>query len=216
VVIFDLACLADAADAKAAPLHVEAATFAAAQADTPRELADHYQLYLALAGKPGMADLSPERRAGLAARAVEALVPCLYGALDCPALGGLAGPAEISRTMRAWIGRGRQIGFARLSSGARQIVENTRFDPLAADAARQLAPAYLREAQSFLAITEPKRGALGQDGVTCVLTLESETRYAEVEAGASGQITLRGFHLKPASRHASNGHTAPQQRSPRP
>lgn len=76
--------------------------------------------------------------------------------------------------------------------------------------------AYLREAQSFLSTTEIKRGMLGQDGVTCVLTLESESRRAEVEAGAGGQITLRAFHLKPPARPASPGHAAPEPRSLRP
>jgi hypothetical protein len=215
VALFDLACAADDGDAKIAPLYQEAATFAATQAETPRELADYVKLYLALAAKPALADAGPEKRAALADHAIEALRSCLYGALECPQIGGLAGPAEIARVMRAWIGRGRQIAFARLSAGARQIVEHTRWDPLAAEGAKQLVPAYLREAQSFLAVTEPKGGVLGQDGVTCLLTLESDTRRADIEVGAAGQITLRAFRLQSPARPAPSAR-AVAQRSARP
>jgi hypothetical protein len=215
IALFDLACSTEGADARASALFVEAAAFAASQAETPREFADYYKAYLALAGKPGAMDAAPDRRAALAGQAMDAIRPCLHGALECPQMGALAGPAEIARAMRAWIGRGKQIGFARLSAGVRQIIEHTRFEPLAADGARQLVPAYLREAQSFLAITDPKTGALGQDGVTCMLTLESETRRAEIEVGAAGQITLRSLRLLHPPRPAPSVRAA-AQRSARP
>ena len=197
IALFDLLHAAESAAATVA-LAVEAAGFAVGQAETPREFADFYPAYLVLATRLGMLDAAPEVRLAAVQKAVEALRGCLYGALDCPQIGGLAAPAQVARAVRSWIARGKQVAFARPSSGIRQILQHTRFEQQTGEAARVVVASYLREAQAFLAGHEPKGGRLGQDGVTCVLPVDSETRQGELELGHGGQITLRSFRLKAA------------------
>lgn len=130
--------------------------------------------------------------------AVRVLQPLLFGALAGPQIAGPATPEEVTRVVRAWLAAGKPLGFARLSLGVEQIIENTRFGGETGDAAKALVAAYLREAQVFLAANEVTSVRLGQDGATCVYGVEGEGRRAELELAPTGVLTLRAFHADTA------------------
>ncbi|MCC4605931.1 hypothetical protein [Xanthomonas campestris] len=191
---------ADAPQADVTPaLQQEAAAFAVEQARTPLEFCDYYRFYLACTANIAAAD----ERAHVAASAVQALLPQLFGTLDCPLVQGLPAPSEVERSVAEWLARGRQIGFARLSLAAQQIVQHTRYrgdggDQAASDAIRL----YLQSAQAFLAANRPSRGVLGQDGNSCVFAMHNDTLAALLQVNG-GVISLRDFGAAPASSSTS-------------
>ncbi|MBB4592000.1 hypothetical protein [Xanthomonas cannabis] len=176
-------------------LQQEAAAFAVEQAQTPLEFCDYYRFYLACTANIAAAD----ERAHAAASALQTLLLLLFTTLDCPQLQGLPSPNEVERSVAEWLARGRQIGFARLSLAAQQIIQHTRYqgngDEQAASDAIRL---YLQSAQGFLSANRPSRGVLGQDGNSCVFAMQSDTLAALLQVNG-GVISLRDFGAAPAS-----------------
>lgn len=176
-------------------LQQEAAAFAVEQARTPLEFCDYYRFYLACTSTITAVD----ERAHAAASALQTLLPQLFTTLDCPQVQGLPSPNEVERSVAEWLARGRQIGFARLSLAAQQIVQHTRYrgdgdDQAASDAIRL----YLQSAHAFLAANRPSRGVLGQDGSSCVFTMQNDALAALLQVNG-GIISLRDFGAAPAS-----------------
>ncbi|QDS16848.1 hypothetical protein [Xanthomonas arboricola] len=176
-------------------LQQEAAAFAVEQARTPLEFCDYYRFYLACTSTITAVD----ERAHAAASALQTLLPQLFTTLDCPQVQGLPSPNEVERSVAEWLARGRQIGFARLSLAAQQIVQHTRYrgdgdDQAASDAIRL----YLQSAQAFLAANRPSRGVLGQDGSSCVFTMQNDALAALLQVNG-GIISLRDFGAAAAS-----------------
>lgn len=101
-------------------LRQEAATFAAAQARTAQEFCDYFRVYLDCAADRLSA--TPTQRAEAASTALKALLPLLFGTLDCPQVEGLPSPAEVEAAVSNWLARGKQVGFVRLSQPVQQIV----------------------------------------------------------------------------------------------
>ncbi|MDR3419513.1 MAG: hypothetical protein P4L83_25315 [Nevskia sp.] len=192
--------LSEGQNAQNLELQKEAAAFGAKQARTPLEFVDYYKCFLHHTAKLGALNDTAERRAELAEQALQTLLPLLFGALDCPQVAGLAAAAEVSQTVNAWIARGRQIGFARLSQGVQQIIQYTNFESETGEAAKAVVTGYLGAAQSLLATAQPQRGALRQDGACLRLPFQSGEQQAELELAASGSITLSRFQKAPSAR----------------
>jgi len=178
-------------------LQQEAAAFAVQQARTVPEFCDFYRLYLDRAERLGAQAATPEQRTAAATSAMQALLPALFGALDCPQIQGLVGPAEVALTVSNWLTRGRIVGFARLSHGAQQIVQHTAYKGETGDAAKRIVDLYLSASQSFLASNRAERGLMGQDGATCVFPIEAAQLRAELQMGSGGVISLHDFGTKP-------------------
>lgn len=204
IAIYDLILRSQGDAAQQADLQQEAATFAVAQARTPFEFIDFYKFYIVYVTKLG---LTGSARVTQANAAVQVLQPLLFGALDGPQINAPAGPREVARVVNGWLGAGRQLGFARLSTGVAQIIEHSRFTTETGDAAKAMAHGYVREAQAFLALNEPSGVLLGQDGATCVYPVEGEGARAELELGPSGILTLRSFSAAPTPAPASKNDT---------
>ncbi|MEA9564529.1 MULTISPECIES: hypothetical protein [unclassified Xanthomonas] len=198
---------AEAPPANVTPaLQQEAAAFAIEQARTPLEFCDYYRFYLACTATLATED----ERALAASSALQTLLPLLFAALDCPQVQGLPSPNEVAMSVAEWLARGRQIGFARLSLAAQQIVQHTSYqgegDNQAASDAIRL---YLQSAQAFLAANRPSHGVLGQDGNSCVFAMQNDTLAALLQVN-NGIISLRDFGAAPASAGASMSASVPQ------
>jgi hypothetical protein len=194
--LWELAC-ATPGNEQVPALQREAVAFAVQQAHTPLEFCDYYGVYVDCCA--GLQSASPEQRAGAASAALEALLPLLFGALDCPQIDGLASPSDVALVVSNWLTRGKQLGFARLSQAVQQIVRHTHYQPGdGADAAPRAVRQYLQSAQAFLVGHPPAQGRLGQDGATCVFTVESASLRAQLQVGAGGVISLRDFGAIPS------------------
>lgn len=206
--IYDLARDAVQDEAQNLPLEQEAAQFAAAQARTPCEFADYFRIYMALAGKLPRAD-TPAKRASHAEAALHALLPRLFGALDCPQVEGLVAPAEVAEAVAAWLNIGRAIGFPRLSAGACQIVLHTRYKGEVGYQAQEFVSAYIAAAQALLAAQPPSRGVMAQDGATCAFRVESGEHEGMLQLDPLGVISLASFQRKPPRTAAAKDPAAP-------
>ncbi|WP_390623100.1 hypothetical protein ACEQUB_p01328 (plasmid) [Ralstonia syzygii] len=180
-------------------LRQEAASFAVQHARTVPEFCDYYQFYLDRAEQLGSSAATPGQREAAATAAMEALLPVLFGALDCPQVQGLASPSQVALTVRNWLARGRVVGFARLSRGAQQIVRHTAYKGETGEAARRIVDLYLQAAQSFLAAHQADHGLMGQDGATCLFPVEAAQLHAELQMSSNGVISLNDFGTRPAS-----------------
>ncbi len=189
--LWELACTMPPADEQIPGLQQEAADFAVQQAHTPLEFCDYYRIYLDCSS--GVMSTSPEQRSSAAGATLRVLLPLLFGTLDCPQIDGLPSPAEVELAMSNWLARGKQVGFARLSQAVQQIVRHTHYQGGAEDAAPEAVRLYLQAAQAFLVGNPPMQGRLGQDGATCLFTIESDSLRAELQVGAGGVISLRDF-----------------------
>ncbi|MDN7674307.1 hypothetical protein QZM22_17695 [Burkholderia oklahomensis] len=185
--------------ARQQPLQQEAASFALKQARTVLEFCDFYRFYLDYAQQLNSSAATPERREAAATDASEALLPILFGALDCPQVQGLAGPSDVAQTVRNWLAQGRMVGFARLSQGAQQIVQHTAYKGETGEAAKRIVELFMHAAQSFLAAHQPDRGTMGQDGATCLFPIESAQLRAELQLSGNGVISLNDFGARPAA-----------------
>lgn len=197
--LYELMCMPTPGGADASALQAEAAAFAVQQARTPLEFCDYCQVYVQRAERAGLLSASPQQRQAAAAAAVQTLAPLMFGALDCPQLEGLPSPAEVGRAVSNWLTRGRAMGFARVSQGVQQLVQNSSYQGQAADAARAILNQYLQAAQAFLVNQRPSQGLMGQDGVTCLFPMESNGQQAQLLLGANGVISLRSFGKTPAA-----------------
>ncbi|KQQ82206.1 hypothetical protein ASF73_20315 [Xanthomonas sp. Leaf131] len=170
-------------------LQQEAAVFAVEQARTPLEFCDYYRFYLACTATIAAVD----ERAHAAASALQTLLPLLFTTLECPQVQGPPSPNEIGHAVADWLARGRQIGFARLSLAAQQIVQHTRYQGNGGgDAANDAIRLYLQSAQAFLAANRPSRGVLGQDGNSCVFAMQNDSLAVLLQVNG-GVISLRDF-----------------------
>jgi hypothetical protein len=178
------------------PLEQEAAAFAVDQARTPREFSDYFRIYMALARKLPRADTKTKRTAHAQA-ALHALLPRLFGALDCPQVQGLVAPGEVTEAVNAWLAMGRAVGFPRLSAGACQIVEHTRYKGEVGHYAQEFVTAYVSAAQAVLSAHPPRRGLMAQDGATCAFPIETHEHEAVLQLDPAGVISLASFQKKP-------------------
>ncbi|PPU77001.1 hypothetical protein XcuCFBP2542_07995 [Xanthomonas cucurbitae] len=192
---------AEAPPANVTPaLQQEAAAFAVEQARTPLEFCDYYRFYLTCTQAIAAAD----DRAQAAASALQTLLPLLFGTLDCPQVQGLPSPTEVERSVTEWLMHGRQIGFARLSLAAQQIVQHTRYRGDGSDqAASDAIHLYVSSAQAFLAAHRPTRGVLGQTGNSCLFAIQNDSLAALLQVN-DGIISLRDFGAAPATASAPN------------
>ncbi|MCC4618965.1 hypothetical protein LL965_02310 [Xanthomonas cassavae CFBP 4642] len=171
-------------------LQQEAAAFAIEQARTPLEFCDYYRFYLACTATIAAAD----ERAHTAASALQTLLPLLFTTLDCPQVQEIPSPSEVERGVAEWLARGRQIGFARLSLAAQQIVQHTRYRGDGGEqAASNAIRLYLQSAQAFLGAHRPDRGMLGQAGNSSVFAVQNDTLAALLQVNR-GVISLCDFH----------------------
>lgn len=177
-------------------LQKEAAAFAVAQGRTAQEFVDFYAIYMALAAKGGARNDTPAKRAATAQSALHTLLPLMFGALNCPEVEGLVSPEEVTEAVKLWLSWGRSVGFSRLSSGARQIVENTRFKNEGQHEAREIVDAYLAASRALLAIRAPHRSFMAQDGATCQFSVESHEHEAELQLDPLGVISLTWFRRR--------------------
>ncbi|MEK8030588.1 hypothetical protein AACH06_07090 [Ideonella sp. DXS29W] len=181
-----------------AATEAEAAAFAVQQARTPSEFVDYMRFYQALAAQPDATSLGAQGRHDRAVQRMQALLPCFFGALDCPQVTGLPSPGAVAQAVSAWLTTGRRIGFARLSEGLQQLVMHTAYRDEAGAAAQRIVDLYLASAQSFLASARVRHGRMGQDGATCLYPLEVGQQQAQLQLGANGVISLRSYGLVPA------------------
>lgn len=174
-------------------LRLEAASFAVTQAYSPQEFVDYFHTFIdhiAAAGEPG--DTPPRRRERVQ-RAVYTLAPLMFQALDCPEVAGLVSPLEVEGAIIDWLMNGRQLGFLRVSQGVQQIVANTGFVNEEGLAAQLIVRDYLDRAQQLVRLQGIGRGAMGQDGATCLFPIVVPTQEAVIRLGPTGVITLAQF-----------------------
>jgi len=207
--IYALLHLGEGPDAFTPALRHDAALFAVQQARTPQEFADYYQVYLQQVAHAGALSASAAQREALASGAMQVLLPLLFGALDCPQVGELASPDQVSRTVGQWLTNGKQLGFARLSHGVQQVVRHSAYKNETGDAARRVLDLYLQAARSFVASTRPQRPRMGQDGASSTFMLDAGNQQALLHVDAGGVVSLSGFGLKPSSSRAADGPAAP-------
>ncbi len=191
--ICSLMQLLEGQNAQNPELSREAAAFGVHQGRTPAEFVDYYKCFLHQVAKLELLGATAARRAQAVEDALQMLLPLLFGALDCPEVGGLVAPAEVGRAISAWLARGRRIGFARLSDGVQQIIRYTDFKSETGDAAQAIVNRYLSAAQAFLATVKLERGEMRQDGASCVFPLKLAEQEAELQLDSAGSITLLRF-----------------------
>jgi hypothetical protein len=172
----------------------EAAGYAIEEARNPCEFIDYYWTYLDLtagAAAGGVPLGSAEDRRRRVQGAVEELQQPLFAALYCPRI---SDPSDVASEIAEWIMYGNRIGFARVSTGIRQIVANTRFGrPDFKETADLAVSTYLDAATSLLSRQPVQGGVLGQDGATRVFTIANEFESAVVTLGADRILTLTGY-----------------------
>ena len=183
----------DQAAAQDLSLLKEAAAFGLLQAHTPIEFCDYYRVYLDRSERAASLSATPEARAEEAQTAVRALLPLLFGALDCPQVQGLPSPAAVGAAVQEWLRRGRRLGFGRLSQGVRVLVRYSDYDGQTGPAAQAVVQRYLDAAQAHLAATLPPGGSLGQDGMNCVFPSSDDAGDAVLHLGSSGVVSLSRF-----------------------
>lgn len=178
-------------------LNGEAASFAAARAQSPAEFTDYYRACLAYWAAVLPAPNTAEQRASAATSAIDTLMPLTFNALDCPSVEGLVAPWEVNAAISEWLLMNRQIGFASSSLAVQQIIANGGYTGQTGSDAAVLVRNYLGRAQLLLNATEVGQGLLGQDGATCLFHIASGGEQADIELGSTGIITLRRFGPRP-------------------
>ena len=187
----------------------DAAAFAVVQARTPLEFADYYLGYLGYVIRLTAQGSSTAQRSQMVSAALETLLPLLFGLLDCPQVGGLVPPAEVNAAVGIWLRDGRQVGFARLSQAAANILSYSNYAGGDSSAAQQTISDYMASWTSFLSDNLPTSGTMGQDGASCVFPVETKLLYGEVRLGSTGIISTRQFRRAAASPPAPQPTQAP-------
>lgn len=179
----------------------EAARFAVQQARTPHEFCDYFQLHQCLAARNPAEALTPAACTQQAGEAMQALLPLLFGSLDCPQVGELPSPGQVLSTVKQWLASGKRIGFSRLSEGLVQVVEysveHNAWKSAAGDANRRVIEMFHQAAQALLVSATARRGRMGQDGASCLFTLDSGAQQAQLQLSPQGVISLRRFGPTP-------------------
>jgi hypothetical protein len=197
-------------------LRLEAAAFAATQAYSPQEFVDYFHTFIdhvATVGEPGD---TPVRRRERVQRAVYTLAPLMFQALDCPEVAGLVSPLEVEGAIIDWLMSGRQLGFLRVSQGVQQIVANTGFANEEGLAAQLIVRDYLDRAQQLVRLQGIGRGAMGQDGATCLFPIVAPTQEAVIRLGPTGVITLAQFWWQRPLRTQNSAESGPSTGKPPP
>lgn len=194
---YDLIWTTEEGEAPGLELQKEAAAFAVAEARTPQEFLDYYQVYLVLAAKFGSKADTPSRRHSHAERALHSLLPSLLYLIDCPEVPGLVPPEQVAQALRAWAAWGKPLGFTRISAGVREIVRHTKYRAEGGAEAREYVSLYAAAAQAMIAAAPPKWGIMGQDGATCRYPIHAGDHEGEVMLSPAGVISLAWFGRKP-------------------
>jgi hypothetical protein len=197
-------------------LRLEAAAFAVTQAYSPQEFVDYFHTFIdhiAAVGEPGD---TPARRRERVQRAVYTLAPLMFQALDCPEVAGLVSPLEVEGAIIDWLMSGRQLGFLRVSQGVQQIVANTGFANEDGLAAQLIVRDYLDRAQQLVRLQGIGRGAMGQDGATCLFPIVAPTQEAVIRLGPTGVITLAQFWWQRPLRAQNSAESGPSRGKPPP
>ncbi|MGA6181161.1 hypothetical protein ACPEH1_08575 [Stenotrophomonas sp. NPDC077421] len=186
------------------PLDVikEAGAFAAAQARTPVEFGDYLRLYARCASSAS----TPEGREQAATATMQALLPALLGALDCPQVDGLPSPAEVAASLATWL-QDRPVGFDRISLAAQQVAANTSGDLADPPVAAAAATAYLDRARAFLTAHRPTQGRLAQDGRRGTFQIDADGVRAVLQVD-HGVVSLQFFGPAPTAGVAPEAPTA--------
>lgn len=192
-------------------LRLEAASFAVAQAYSPPEFADYYRTFIDHIAVVGEPDDTPGDRRERVLRAVYTLAPLMFQALDCPEVAGLVSPLEVEGAIIDWLMAGRQLGFLRVSQGVQQIVANTGFANEDGLAAQLIVRDYLDRAQQLVRLQGIGRGAMGQDGATCLFPILAPGQEALIRLGQTGVITLAQFAWQRPFRTREGGEARPSR-----
>ena len=155
----------------------EAATFALAQAVSPVEFVDYFELYLTVADSIEGRSTAKIRRAR-AREAVELLDPYLTAMLRCPHAPRPLPPTEAIGLARAWLETGRPMGFSRLSQGLNEIVGFTGGGVADKAAATRAVEAYTRTLNHLLRNHQPVSEELSQDGSRQQFRVEGKEGHA--------------------------------------
>lgn len=187
----------------------EAAAFGIEQGRTPREFADYFRVYVGLTNKGGLAKASDRRRQAEAA--VHHLAPNLFDQLNCPEVDGLVPPGAVADAIESWLAWGNSVGFARLSSGVREVVLNTPYAGQTGHAARGFVDQYVAGAQRLLSAQRVHRGLMAQDGATCTFHIEHHGHEAQVQLDPQGIISLSAFTPRPEPSPRARGRSVSKQ-----
>ncbi|WP_164118730.1 hypothetical protein [Stenotrophomonas maltophilia] len=169
----------------------DAARFALLHARRPIEFADYFRFYQRVSAGGG----SSEHRLNRATRALQQLLPMLFGFLDGPQLPQLPSPEQVREAIAASLAANRQIGYARISLAAQQMAACFDNDPdllLDDHRLREAARWQLRDAQEFLSEHPVSRGQLGQDGASVQFAIDGSRAQALVQV-EDNVITLQDY-----------------------
>ncbi|WP_439448273.1 hypothetical protein [Stenotrophomonas sp. ATs4] len=169
----------------------DAASFALLHARRPIEFADYFRFYQRVSAGGG----SREHRLTRATRALQQVLPILFGFLDGPQLPQLPSPEQVREAIAASLAANRQIGYARISLAAQQMAACFDHDPdLLQDDGRlrEVARWQLRDAQEFLNEHPVSRGQLGQDGASVQFAIDGSRAQALVQV-EDNVITLQDY-----------------------
>lgn len=169
----------------------DAASFALLHARRPIEFADYFRFYQRVSAGGG----SREHRLTGATRALQRVLPILFGFLDGPQLPQLPSPEQVREAIAASLAANRQIGYARISLAAQQIAACFDNDPdllLDDSRLREAARWQLRDAQEFLNEHPVSRGQLGQDGASVQFAIDGSRAQALVQV-EDNVITLQDY-----------------------
>ncbi|MDH1660962.1 MULTISPECIES: hypothetical protein [Stenotrophomonas] len=169
----------------------DAAHFALLHARRPIEFADYFRFYQRVSAGGG----SREHRLAHATRALQQVLPILFGFLDGPQLPQLPSPEQVREAIDASLAANRQIGYARISLAAQQMAACFDNDPdLLQDDSRlrEAVRWQLRDAQEFLNEHPVSRGRLGQDGASVQFPIDGSRAKAVVQV-EDNVITLQDY-----------------------
>lgn len=169
----------------------DAAGFALLHARRPIEFADYFRFYQRVSTGGG----SREHRLARATRALQQVLPILFGFLDGPQLPQLPSPEQVREAIDASLAAHRQIGYARISLAAQQMAACFDDEPeLLQDDSRlrEAARWQLRDAQEFLNEHPVSRGRLGQDGASVQFAIDGSRAKALIQV-EDNVITLQDY-----------------------
>lgn len=169
----------------------DAASFALVHARRPIEFADYFRFYQRVSAGGG----GSEQRLTRATRALQQVLPMLFGFLDGPQLSELPSPEQVREAIAASLAANRQIGYARISLAAQQMALcfDTDTDLLQDDnRLREAVRWQLRDAQQFLNEHPVARGQLGQDGASVLFAIDGSRAQALIQV-EDNVITLQDY-----------------------
>ncbi|UYY78423.1 hypothetical protein [Sphingomonas sp. R1] len=179
--------------ASSASLNKEAATFAAARAQSASEFVDYFRACISYWAASAATFADTESRAEAIAAAVDTLLPLTFAALDCPQVDGFVGAAELNTAIRNWLATGQSVGFTRSSLAMQQIIENGGYAGQKGAQAEKLLRDYIGSAQQALSVHNITKGRVEQNGQTWLFHTNSAAGQTDIELDRTGVISLRRF-----------------------